>query len=94
MSSSENPILDEKEPFFIVWHIYFKMAFFYFFKITYPIYKPQIKRIELHDGQVVFCLWVSRDPDDEREGGDRDLLSSLNSSSFGASLSTVGEVSN
>ena len=44
----------------------------------------QIKRVELADGQVVHCLWVSRDPEEQGEGGRSStnitLASSFNSS--------------
>ena len=40
------------------------MPFFFF--LTGILY--QIKRVELSDGSFIYCLWISRDPEELGEG--------------------------
>lgn len=55
----------------------------------------QIKKIELNDGRVLFCAWISRDPEEEAEGGRSTssfaLAASFNSTEF--SVASIAEVS-
>lgn len=41
----------------------------------------QVKKIELNDGRVLYCAWISRDPEEEGEGG-RSMSSFALASSF------------
>lgn len=55
----------------------------------------QIKKIELNDGRVLYCAWISRDPEEEGEGGRSTssfaLASSFNNTDFSvASIAEVG----
>ena len=56
---------------------------------------PQIKKIELNDERELFCAWISRDPEEEGEGGRSaagfSLASSFNST-MDNSLMNLGEV--
>ena len=40
-----------------------------------------MKKIELNDGRVLYCAWISRDPEEEGEGG-RSMSSFALASSF------------
>lgn len=55
----------------------------------------QIKKIELNDGRVLYCAWISRDPEEEAEGGRSTssfaLAASFNSTEF--SVASIAEVS-
>ena len=55
----------------------------------------QIKRVELKDGQVLFCVWITRDPEDEGDNvqsqGNHPLGSSHNSL-FASSVGGIKEV--
>ena len=55
----------------------------------------QVKKIELNDGRVLYCAWISRDPEEEGEGGRSmssfALASSFNSSEY--SVTSIAEVS-
>ena len=56
---------------------------------------PQIKKIELNDERELFCAWISRDPEEEGEGGRSaagfSLASSFNST-MDNSVMNLGEV--
>ena len=56
----------------------------------------QIKRVQLDDGNEVYCMWVSRDPEEPAEYGrsyaNLTLASSLNSTMDHSNYS-LGEVS-
>ena len=59
----------------------------------------QIKKVDLDDGNILYCMWIARDPADPGEGGRNTsciTLASSFSSTFNASASGVslGEVSN
>lgn len=59
------------------------------------VFSDQIKRVELKDGQILFCLWISRDPEDEGEGVQlqaNHTLGSSHSSLFVTSVDGVKEV--
>ncbi|KAG1680893.1 PAS domain-containing serine/threonine-protein kinase [Nymphon striatum] len=53
----------------------------------------QIKRVELENGRTLYCLWVSKDPEEPAEGGrthcSLTLASSFNSSVLDASTSSL-----
>ncbi|XP_013389166.1 PAS domain-containing serine/threonine-protein kinase isoform X1 [Lingula anatina] len=55
----------------------------------------QIRQIELDSGHSLYCMWVSRDPEEQGEGtrsfANLTLASSLNST-LGASIISLGEV--
>ena len=57
-----------------------------------------MKKIELNDGRVLFCAWISRDPEEEGEGG-RSMSSFALASSFNStspldhSVRSIAEVS-
>ncbi|XP_046565459.1 PAS domain-containing serine/threonine-protein kinase-like [Haliotis rubra] len=55
----------------------------------------QLKRVELNDGQFVYCMWTSRDPEEPGEGGrsyaSLTLASSLNSTLDKSNMS-LGEL--
>ncbi|XP_048590414.1 PAS domain-containing serine/threonine-protein kinase isoform X2 [Nematostella vectensis] len=56
----------------------------------------QIKRIELNDGRMLFCAWISRDPEEEGEGGRSTAAYSLAasfSSVLGNSFANTNEIS-
>jgi hypothetical protein len=50
----------------------------------------QIKQVQLANGQFVYCVWISRDPEDPGEGGrsfaNLTLASSLSSTMGGMSM--------
>ncbi|KAL9963207.1 hypothetical protein ACROYT_G032385 [Oculina patagonica] len=54
-----------------------------------------IKKIELNDGRVLYCAWISRDPEEEGEGGRSTssfaLASSFNTTDF--SVTSIAELS-
>ena len=52
----------------------------------------QIKKVELKDGQVLFCIWISRDPEDEGEIGVQANLGSSHSSLLLSSVGGIKEV--
>ena len=57
-----------------------------------------MKKIELNDGRVLYCAWISRDPEEEGEGG-RSMSSFALASSFNStspldhSVRSIAEVS-
>ena len=54
----------------------------------------QIKKVELKDGQVLFCVWITKDPEDE-EGGhiqENHTLGSSHNSLFVSSVGGIKEV--
>ena len=57
----------------------------------------QIRKVQVGEGQFVYCMWLSRDPEDPGEGGrsyaNFTLASSLNSTMDPTQYS-LGEVSN
>ena len=61
---------------------------FLFYNWTGVIY--QIRRVELADGQTVFCMWLSRDPNEtnmaERSMANLTLASSFNSTHNASAL--------
>ena len=51
----------------------------------------QIKKVELKDGQVLFCVWITKDPEDE-EGGHIQGNHTLGSSHNSLFVSSVGGI--
>ena len=57
-----------------------------------------MKKIELNDGRLLYCAWISRDPEEEGEGG-RSMSSFALASSFNStspldhSVRSIAEVS-
>ena len=72
------------------------LRFWYEFIFLF-IYR-QVKKIELNDGRVLYCAWISRDPEEEGEGG-RSMSSFALASSFNStspldhSVRSIAEVS-
>ena len=62
--------------------------FAYYLKLTIFF---QIKKVELKDGQVLFCIWISKDPEDE-EGGHIQGNHTLGSSHNSLFVSSVGGI--
>ena len=71
--------------------LYYNVSFISTIGIIY-----QLKRVKLEDGKFVFCLWVSRDPEDPYSKGvsynNFTIASSLDSS-FGKSQNTSQSIS-
>ena len=47
--------------------------------------RGQVKKLELNDGSILYCAWISRDPEEEGEGG-RSMNSFALAASFNSSL--------